>query len=140
MGLDNGLILRPRKEGLKAPKYIEKLSYAVPGGLYEVAYWRRYWRLRGDIFGELTSKEEIKLEGFGSVIPVSTADLIKIYPIVRRVYSSPANFRKSNNNYWWWGLKHYLTFNIWQGVKILRAIKWVIKHSEDVEVFFYDSY
>ena len=136
MGLDNGIIIRKRNENLKIPKYIEKTLY---DGLYDVAYWRRYWSLRGEILHEVHSEEE-KVEGFGWAYPVSLEDLTEIYPIVRRAYSTPANFRESNSSYWWYGLKHYLTFNIWQGVKMLRAIKWTMKNIEDVEVFFYDSY
>ena len=140
MGLDNGIIFHPRNNKIKVPKRIERLPYIVPGGIYEVAYWRRYWALRGDIM-EYVPKEEEKLEGFGKVYRIADKiSLESIYKIVKNVYKSPKNFRESNADYWWFGTWHYFRFNIWQGIKMIRNIKWVIKHFEDVEVFFYDSY
>lgn len=132
--------MRPYKMDTKIPKWIKKVNYVSRDDLYELAYWRRYWKLRGEIFYEIGTSVKTELEGFGTVYVIGSCTLSQIYSVVRRAYSTPTNFQESNGGYWWWGIRHYLTFNIWQGIKMLRAIKWAIKHSDEVEVFFYDSY
>lgn len=58
MGLDNGIILRSKRE-LRIPDFVESARYAKtdeagnPYFEYYVLYWRKWWSFRNDVMNEL---------------------------------------------------------------------------------------
>lgn len=149
MGLDNGILLKCRKDQFNLPKWLkvtEQLCYNSKGHKtsyveYELAYWRKCYGIRDDILNQTSCKV-----GLSTVLSIKDIDaIIKI--IFDRYFTLHGIKSWDTNNMYYWG---YGFNTIKEGFICLRNLFWVkqfIKsHKRSVDghlnyrVYFYDSY
>lgn len=150
MGLDNGILLKVKKDKYRLPKFLlktESNSYSSSGEktelkTYEIAYWRKCYGLRRDILERTSCKD-----GKNSTLSINDIDsIIKI--IFERYYtiSGIKSWHTSEMYYWDYSYRRFR-----EGFETLRNlfyIKWfmkfhprISKHNHiNYRVYFYDSY
>ena len=134
MGLDNGIILRSKRE-LKNPNFIDSSRYVETDDdgnqhfEYYVLYWRKWWSFRNDVMSEL---------GFADgdySFPLTVEQLEKIQEIYN-YYNSEETWQEADSIWNWEEVKdHFPEQN-----KVFEWLKSYKKLHPSVEVLFYDSY
>ena len=134
MGLDNGIILRSKRE-LRIPDFVESARYATTdeaGNLYfddYVLYWRKWWSFRNDVMNKL---------GFADgdySFPLTVEQLEKIQKIYN-YYNSEETWQEAESIWNWEEVKNLFP----EQNKIFEWLKSYKKLHTNVEVLFYDSY
>ena len=138
MGLDNGLLIKPKTE--KGAEFLDshfnnlKLSYyKIP--TYEFAYFRKCWNIRAKIFDE-------KLGANGIDYKLKINDLKKFSKVMEYFLNRENWIYDNNNSIWEWEIqvanvadaikRIYIFFDYLEGEEELT--------DEDFEIIWYDSY
>lgn len=134
MGLDNGIILRSKRE-LRIPDFIDSSRYVETDDdgnqyfEYYVLYWRKWWGFRNDVMNEF---------GFADgdySFPLTVEQLEKIQKIYN-YYNSEETWQEAESIWNWEEVKNLFP----EQNKIFEWLKSYKKLHPSVEVLFYDSY
>lgn len=144
MGLDNGIIM---KGSFPADDCLEEIPSAILKDMgynfhnsthpetfeLDLAYWRKYWGIRRDIFDIISKNGGYTADN--ATVTLSQQDLKDIRDLL------VTQLDKENYNtdsIWGWEESlQYLGDKIW---RLSWAIEWLKKHDTEVSVEFYDSY
>lgn len=128
MGLDNGIIVKKAELTKKLFK-VKKNCLFEYNGSFEIAYWRKCWNVRNDIF-TIT-------EGWENDQSYTSLDRDDIYNIIKLLKSYNKKTWDSSNSIWDW--KEHKTANK-RNIKHLKFLYKIMKKYPEIEVYFYDSY
>lgn len=128
MGLDNGIIVKHNKA-------INNLFIVNKNYLYdytdsfEIAYWRKCWNVRTDIFN--------MTRGWDNDQSYTSLDRDDIYHIIKLLKSYNGRTWDSANSIWTW--KEHKRCNR-RHIRYLKFLYKIMKKYPEIEVYFYDSY
>ena len=142
MGLDNGIIIKPKTEkgfDFLNKYYHEEINKSYSPGEYEIVYWRKCWNLRGrmlEVFRDNPSDND------GYKTSLSIVDLKKVVELVLKYFLNEKNW---NNEYgqsiWEWKtMLRNIADEIFEIRRFLDNVKEEGIQEEDLEIYFYDSY
>lgn len=133
MGLDNGVMLKVKKEQnyKKAYKLFEHNNVWDEHGEVEVAYWRKCWGVRNAILAAVPNGED------EYHYPVTSENIDAIIKAFRH-FLNKRTWTEEADSIWEWDkyTRHNQAKNY---VGLLRLRQWLKTHPED-EAYFYDSY
>ena len=129
MGLDNGIIVKKTNTTMKM--YDNKSPYITYewDNEFEVAYWRKCWNVRNDIF-TIT-------DGWENDQSYTILDKDDIYSIIRLLKSYNKKNWDQNETIWPW--TEHKKINK-RHIRNLKYLYRYMKKYDDIEVYFYDSY
>lgn len=128
MGLDNGIIVKKTELTKKLFKVKKNCLYEYTGD-FEIAYWRKCWNVRDNIF-TIT-------KGWRNEQSYTSLDRDDIYNIIKLLKSYNKKTWDSNNSIWTW--EEHKTANK-RHIKYLKFLYKIMKKYPEIEVYFYDSY
>ena len=128
MGLDNGIIVKKTELTKRLFKVKKNCLYEYTGD-FEIAYWRKCWNVRTDIF--------TVTRGWNNDQSYTSLDRDDIYNIIKLLKSYNKKTWDSNNSIWTW--EEHKTANK-RHIKYLKFLYKIMKKYPEIEVYFYDSY
>lgn len=139
MGLDNGIILETNKPIVYKPWFtgfeIVREDCTPNRFVYDLAYWRKCWGLRAEIFEAIGVKKDNEIYEYN-------LDLEKIKSIIKILFTV-------NNPYKWDALSGIWDYEdgtigkmvFYQIGTLLWTYEWWNKRPQDIiRCYFYDSY
>lgn len=131
MGLDNGFVVKNVNRA-NIPAWVKvPFDFDMEGGGFDVAYFRKYWGLRGEILGKLHCMEEND-----SRTPVESEDILSIVKILMK-YLDEKYYEENADSIWEYNEAYG---NIQQSILNLMWLKMYMDTHQDIECYFYDSY
>lgn len=128
MGLDNGIIVK-KTELTKRLFKVKKNCFYEYIDDFEIAYWRKCWNVRTDIF-DIT-------RGWNNDQSYTALDRDDLYNIIKLLKSYNKKTWDSGDSIWTW--KEHKRCNR-RHIRYLRRLARLMKKYPDLEVYFYDSY
>lgn len=141
MGLDNGIVLKCRKNQFKLPRWLEStgtVHYNIYGHktslfTYELTYWRKCYDIRNTIL----DKTSCYTNGYSKL---SIDDINKIIIIIIKKYYTISGIKSWKDDYWEYGWVRFV-----EGLRFIRNLLWLkrfmkIHTDNNYKVYFYDSY
>lgn len=129
MGLDNGIIVKKNDAINKLFIVNKNCLYEYSNGSFEIAYWRKCWNVRADIFNII--------EGFADDDLYTSLDRDDICNIIKLLKSY--NKKTWDRSYSIWTWAEHKRCNR-RHIRYLRRLARLMKKYPDLEVYFYDSY
>lgn len=132
MGLDNSFVVK-NVYGADVPYWVKLPFYFDiddDDSSWEIAYFRKYWGLRGEILDKIHSKPgEWKT-------PVESEDILPIVKILMK-YLDEQYYEENADSIWEFDEAQD---NIQQSIINLIWLKTYMEQHPEVECYFYDSY
>lgn len=128
MGLDNGFLVK----GIKLkdiPKFVKPTAF-LENGLIEIAYWRKCWGIRNELF------EAVKNFKTQSNSKINIEDIRLILIVIRHFFSKEYWEENSDSI---WNFDDYFDYNLQNYMNLFWLYGYMKEHPE-VECEFYDSY
>lgn len=138
MGLDNGLIIKPKTP--KGEEFLkENFSYLLDTFSSEVkcefGYWRKCWNIRARFFGYFPPDK-----ANDSYTYFTFGDLIVIIEEVLKYFLDEKNWDRSNTIWDWEVQLPHIAETIQNLRFFLQEVKEEGLSNEDFSIYFYDSY
>lgn len=137
MGLDNGIIIKPKNEDAeifleKNCNHFKEDIYSDP--TYEPVYWRKCWNLRNAMF-------ENGLATDGSHHDLKIEDLKTVIEKVIKPFLNEDYWNEDNRSIWsWTQMVRQLGQEIFNLRYFIDDVEDEDLTDEDFEIYFYDSY
>lgn len=131
MGLDNGFEVKNIKKN-DVPDWVKlPWNWGDNRECQEIAYFRKYWGIRGEILTKLHCRENNN-----SVTQVDTEDIIPLIKILMR-YLDKEYYEDNANSIWEY---NEAKDNIQRSIINLIWLKSYMEIHPEVECYFYDSW
>lgn len=127
---DNGIYIKGYK---KKPFYIKDEFYDQSNQI-DLAYWRKYWRLRSDMIDIIYAE----YKGNDSEVLLSAKQIKEMRTLIWKITFSKKRYLEACDYYW-----NYNIYSILRGIRQMINLTWAarqVKKDPQVKVFWYDSY
>lgn len=127
---DNGIYIKGYK---KKPFYVKDEFYDQSNQI-DLAYWRKYWRLRSDMIDIIYAE----YKGNDSEVLLSAKQIKEMRTLIWKITFSKKRYLEACDYYW-----NYNIYSILRGIRQMINLTWAarqVRKNLEVEVFWYDSY
>lgn len=127
---DNGIYIKGYK---KKPFYVKDEFYDQSNQI-DLAYWRKYWRLRSDMIDIIYAE----YKGNDSEVLLSAKQIKEMRTLIWKITLSKKRYLEACDYYW-----NYNIYSILRGIRQMINLTWAarqVRKNPEVEVFWYDSY
>lgn len=127
---DNGIYIKGYK---KKPFYVKDEFYDQSNQI-DLAYWRKYWRLRSDMIDIIYAE----YKGNDSEVLLSAKQIKEMRTLIWKIIFSKKRYLEACDYYW-----NYNIYSILRSIRQMINLTWAarqVRKNPEVEVFWYDSY